>query len=363
LQCKHRQRFGLRTAHCEQDEEQLVAGGTDWLDNRNQNRREQDNKSSSRTLSKQDQEPTTRAFLNRDFQANFPACFTVCPVCHPILHRDRQTPVNICTANKRERSDFIFRSFRPTERDSKRFALFHSMEYEFQELNESLNMKTRVLSSFGVRGLGALFLAALLTAWVVPVIAQEREEAQPGMPEKQRQGMKQKLGELQNELRELENEGKEDRAAEVRRQTERIKRALASQEPRPERPRVDQPRRMARIEREEGRGPEAKHAEMEKRHEHLRMAIENLHAAGLPDLAERVAREGKRILVEQQSIEPRPGVFPGPGVVPGRPGPMMEQLRNEVKELREVVRNLDRRIDELAKQAAELRKRREGEPR
>lgn len=208
-----------------------------------------------------------------------------------------------------------------------------------------------------MKGFGALFLAALLTAWVVPTIAQEREEAQRAMQEKQRQEMKQRLTELQAELKELESAGKEDRAAEVRRQAERIKRALASQEPRPERPKAGEPRRMERMEREIVRGPEAKRAEMEKRREHLRVAIENLHAAGLPELAERVAMEGKRILAEQQGIGPRPGVFAQ------RPGPMMEQLRNEVQELREVVHNMDRRIDELARQAAELRKRREGEPR
>lgn len=218
-------------------------------------------------------------------------------------------------------------------------------------------MKTRVLPSVGVKGFGALFLAALLAVLVIPAIAQEREEGERGMPEKQRQEMKQRLTELQAELKELESAGKEDRAAEVRRQAERIKRALTAQELRPEKPKMGEPPRMARMEREAVRGPEAKRAEMDKRHEHLRIAVENLHAAGLPDLAERVGREGKRILVEQQSMEPRPGFFPG------RPGPMMEQLRNEVQELREVVRNLDRRIDELAQQAGELRKLREGEPR
>ncbi|MGC8990077.1 MAG: hypothetical protein ACP5MD_08155, partial [Verrucomicrobiia bacterium] len=134
-------------------------------------------------------------------------------------------------------------------------------------------------------------------------------------------------------------------------------RALTARELRAERPKAGEPRRMARIEREAFRRPERERAEMEKRHEHLRMAVENLHAAGLPDLAERVAREGKRILAEQQGMEPRPGVFPV------RPAPMMEQMRNELRELREAVRNMDRRIDELTRQAAELRKRGEDEQR
>lgn len=209
-------------------------------------------------------------------------------------------------------------------------------------------MKTRFLTPIAISGFCGLLIGFVVAGWSRPVFAQETDVKKPG-PMQERQELKQRLTDLQAELKELERAGKEERAAQVRRQIERIKRALIPPSPTEEKPKGP---RIGRDERE----TVARQAEVERRHEHLRVAVENLRAAGLPELAERVAQEGKRILNEQRRIPPgQPGL-------PSRPGPMFEQLRNEIRELREVVGKLDRRIDELARQAAELRKRRGREP-
>lgn len=211
-------------------------------------------------------------------------------------------------------------------------------------------MSTKLLPTVGLKGIGSLFVAVLLTVWAVPTAAQEEEDERDA-PQEHLRELKQKLTELQAELKELESAGKEDRAAEVRKQAEKIKRALAARQPQPDKLSPKKLGRTPPMEREIARGPEAKRAEMEKRHEHLRIAVENLHAAGLPDLAEHVGREGKRIFLGQREFGP------GPEALPRRPGLMLEELRNELRELREVVHNMGRRIDELARQAAELRER------
>lgn len=230
------------------------------------------------------------------------------------------------------------------------------MQYISGDFNERIGMQKRSYCSFGIwSSLSAVLLAVWFFAGLVPLQAQEgeRERAEA---QRHRQELKEKLTALQAELKELEQSGKEDRAADVRLQVERIKRELVPQEPRPMKVLAGEPRKVRRIEREIVGEREPERAEIERRHQHLRVAVENLRAAGLPELAERVGQEGKRILTERSG-------GPGPMAIPGRPGPMMEQLRNELREMRESMKNLDRRIDELAQRAEAIRRRGPDEPR
>jgi hypothetical protein len=94
--------------------------------------------------------------------------------------------------------------------------------------------------------------------------------------------------------------------------------------------------------------------EMNGRQQHFKVAIDNLHAAGLHELAEKLAREGKRLLHEGgQPSRPGSGVEPpsGPsppgepsrsGPPPGAMGPPddIQRIRSELQELRNQVNEL-----------------------
>jgi hypothetical protein len=120
--------------------------------------------------------------------------------------------------------------------------------------------------------------------------------------------------------------------------------------------------------------------ERERRMKHLKIAVENLHAAGLPDQAERLAREGEAILqgrpvpgmmppgppMGMPGAPGMPGMMPGGPVPPGAPGmgPPPPQPPGPpeamLRELSEQIRALQRQIDELRQQ---VRPREEPRPR
>ena len=87
------------------------------------------------------------------------------------------------------------------------------------------------------------------------------------------------------------------------------------------------------IEREPQERPGRPHPEGDEdaRHAHVRAALENLRAAGLHDLAEKLAREIERM---------HGGHPPEPPPHPGDVGPVVEELRGQMHEMR-------REMDEL----------------
>jgi hypothetical protein len=93
-------------------------------------------------------------------------------------------------------------------------------------------------------------------------------------------------------------------------------------------------------ERPDRRRPEGAE-EMERRQAHVRAAVENLHAAGLHDMAETLAREIEGIRGERPHEPPRdaPRRHEGPPP-PGEMGPVVEELRGQIREMR-------REMDEL----------------
>ncbi|MGC8744363.1 MAG: hypothetical protein ACP5T0_10845 [Verrucomicrobiia bacterium] len=101
--------------------------------------------------------------------------------------------------------------------------------------------------------------------------------------------------------------------------------------------------------------------------ERVRIAIDNLRAAGFPDIAERVEREidarlagGKRLVREPLKNIPQPPAQPfrphQPGVMQPMPAPtpmageQFKRLENQVAELKEQMRRLDERLDKLAQE-------------
>jgi DNA repair exonuclease SbcCD ATPase subunit len=131
------------------------------------------------------------------------------------------------------------------------------------------------------------------------------------------------------ELRELRADGKKAEAAEVKEQIARLEREIAQRERQPGpgvRPRGERPERPL----PEGNEPE-------RRQQHLREAVENLHAAGLPDIAEKVAQAGQDRLREE--MRPQPGL----------PPEAVEQLHAQINELRERVTQLQAQVEKLSR--------------
>lgn len=71
---------------------------------------------------------------------------------------------------------------------------------------------------------------------------------------------------------------------------------------------------------------------------HLQAAIDNLHAAGMHELADHLALQAEGPLRPREAEARR---------LP--PGQDMERLRAELQELRQNVRELNRRVEELSR--------------
>jgi len=162
-----------------------------------------------------------------------------------------------------------------------------------------------------------------------------RPERSPGeVPMEARRAELRELAErrerMVNELRELSADGKETEAAELKQQIVRLEREIADRE-RPVRAGVRA--RGERVER-----PLREGNEPERRQQHLREAVEQLHAAGLPDIAEKVAQAGQERLREQ--MRPQPGV----------PPEAVERLQAQISELREMVGQLQAQVERLSRE-------------
>ena len=200
----------------------------------------------------------------------------------------------------------------------------------------------------------------------------QRDEARRSEAEsaKARAERKEQLARLQQELqesrarlKELSAAGKRDEAAKVEQHIRDMESDLALQrkgfrsagpERRPER-RV--PVRRDRLERNrmdrrapgDGRQPPpGEIPETQRRLQHLQVAIENLHAAGLHEPAEHLAQEARRMREQLQAPSPprEPGARRG-----GRPAESeLEPLRQEIRNLHEAIQDLQRRMDELSRE-------------
>jgi chromosome segregation ATPase len=146
----------------------------------------------------------------------------------------------------------------------------------------------------------------------------------PQAVEKRRDALRHALEEARAEVRELREAGKEDRAAEMSKKVQHLEEELARLGPRKEGDRPPEP------------------AEAKEKLQHLRQAIGHLHAAGLHEPAERLSREadGLEQRLKAQAGDQKPA--PAAGTEAGK-------LQDQLQELRQAVRKLNARIDELEK--------------
>ncbi len=150
------------------------------------------------------------------------------------------------------------------------------------------------------------------------------------IPPEERERLEKLLGELDRKIQDLKAAGKHDEAERVRREGEEIKRRLAG-------PPMMGGMMGHGMSMGMGMGMGGAHQpqppldpkERERRMKHLKEAVENLRAANLPDMAERLAREGEA-MIQGRPMPPGPMGFGGgmgggfgmPGMAPGM-GPMM----------------------------------------
>jgi hypothetical protein len=170
---------------------------------------------------------------------------------------------------------------------------------------------------------------------------QVRQRPDDPRPEPRRERV-QRLERLMVELEQHQRAGRQDEAAELKREIMRFRQEMATRpQPLPE-PRIGELRRLP---------PEALHArppyreqdreEFERRMHHVKVAIENLHAAGLHDMAGRLEREldqGRRRIAEAHP-----------------PASPMEQLSRELRELRGQLEEMRGNLHELQARMQEPR--------
>ncbi len=182
------------------------------------------------------------------------------------------------------------------------------------------------------------------------------ENAGPEQPAPQdnrkREDLKGQHKKLLAQLEELRSAGTEPKQAEIKAQIRKIEQELARGEP--SSPGMDKDRSARRQpgkrpgQPQGGGGPDR-----ERQREHLKIAIENLHAAGMHDVADRLAR---RMEMGPQPEGPKPGApgprgDGGPGRVGERGGPQndVNGMRAELMELRQAIREMQGRLEELSR--------------
>jgi chemotaxis protein histidine kinase CheA len=233
--------------------------------------------------------------------------------------------------------------------------------------------------------------------------AEKQPRAKRGGEGEPRRDAKREINELRARFQELEAAGKTEEAAEVKRRLselqERIaperKRQLLAQreerregarepEPSPRQPRRPEPGVRRPEPRGDGRAPQIEGwrlpmDERERRLQHLSVAIENLRAAGMHEIAGRLEGEAERIRQEFRP-EGRPVPPRGPDqprdfarrdgpIPPGRMGPDgrrvapeaseprhpgvpggIAELQDEISQLRQAVQELRRHLEELSRE-------------
>ncbi len=169
----------------------------------------------------------------------------------------------------------------------------------------------------------------------------------PGRPAAELQEVQRGLDRAMAELQQLRAAGNEEAALEKKKQVQELQAQLE---------RLQRRQRMAGRDREPmgdqmggrefGRRPPLDRPELERKLQHLQIAIENLHAAGMHDPAERLAQQAEMMRRNLQGPPAGPGPRP-----PAEAGPELLRLRSEVQDLRRAVGELKERIEELARDA------------
>lgn len=138
--------------------------------------------------------------------------------------------------------------------------------------------------------------------------------------------MREKLGQLHQEIQALHERGRHEEAEELEQHAQAIMMELREREGHPPH-------------------PEAELEEMERRIAHMFQAAENLQAAGMHEEAERLFEHAE--MMEQRLHDHMEGARPHPeqqfDVIMGE----IHELRAEVHELSELVRDLHRRLDRM----------------
>jgi hypothetical protein len=195
-------------------------------------------------------------------------------------------------------------------------------------------MKCATISAFSLSTCLLLLGAALFTA-SIPTAA-----AQPARPAV----LRAQAAELEREAAELKEAGRHDEARELMRKVEtlraefsRMQAERGGNQREPRAPREPRTPREPRFER-----PDA--AEIERRAHHLEVAIDNLHAAGLHEPAERLAPQLERM---RRHLEETRLQQPGQ---PASPDEVHEALRAQIGELHRIVRELRADIETLRRE-------------
>ncbi len=207
---------------------------------------------------------------------------------------------------------------------------------DLREKAAALEQKARDLKADG-HGEEALQVMAEMRE--LQARADKLDQAAPGNREQgmaERAAMKEKLAKLQAEAQELRAAGKLDRAAELKKRALELQRVLEESADRPpmRQPGMQEPK--------PGRlpGPPPEAGEARQRLRHLQVAIDNLHAAGLHDAAERLAQEKERMMDRM-----RAEAGPGPEM-----REQMDRLQNQIQELRRAVEDMRGQLEELRRE-------------
>lgn len=198
-------------------------------------------------------------------------------------------------------------------------------------------MKCATISSFSLHTCLLLLGATLFTASMPTAVAQP---VRPAV-------LRLQAAELEREAAELKEAGRHDEARELMRKAEVLRdeftRMQAERGGSQREPRAPRPPRAPR----EPRFDRPDSAEIERRAHHLEVAIDNLHAAGLHEPAERLTQQLERM--RRQLEETRP---PQPGH-PESPDEVLEALRAQIGELHRIVRELRADLETLRRERRE----------
>jgi len=164
--------------------------------------------------------------------------------------------------------------------------------------------------------------------------------------------LRREAAELEAKARELKESGRNDEAMRVQREAEELRIVADRRQAEISRDRPVEPERRRQMEQQQERRrqsqmearpaePEAPE-EWERRIHHAEVAVDNLHAAGLHEMAERLERElgAWRERLERQVRKSQPA----------------DQLADHVRELHQQVDELRQQVDELRRALREMRR-------
>ncbi|MBM4154212.1 MAG: hypothetical protein FJ221_04200 [Lentisphaerae bacterium] len=165
----------------------------------------------------------------------------------------------------------------------------------------------------------------------------ERAVRERAEPRTEVEAMERRLEELKRRIHALAEEGKREEAGELEREAREVAQNL-------DRARA----RGAEAGAREGR-PDPDREEIERRLRHMRVAAENLAAAGMEDAAHRILQESEAMERRLREGGGRPGAQP--------PQAPPEALRRHVEELTGVVRELRQQVERMQQELRSLRER------